>query len=237
MDRTITPGSVWRHFKGTKAKVITVAKHSETGEELVVYECSGNEGKTNHTDGTYARPKDMFLSEVDHEKFPDVKQKYRLEKISDITSDAENEPDMIEDFITEMRSSYPSSKLRAAFAVAYIDTAPEYPSGAAFRPRIVLAPEFDGENDDQFKRYIDGISAESVTEAYRNQMDSEPNKGLYTKNSQLVVFARGQFWQFDSGSFFVNDNFLGPNTKYVDGKQMVGFMINEAVKYDLINIG
>ena len=237
MDRTIIPGSVWRHFKGTTAKVITVAKHSETGEELVIYECSGNEGKTNHTDGTYARPKDMFLSEVDHEKYPDVKQKYRLEKISDITSDAENEPEMIEDFITEMRSSYPSLQPRAAFAVAYIDTALEYPSGAAFRPRIVLAPEFDVENDDQFKRYIDGISAESVTEAYRNQMDSEPDKGLYTKDSQLVVFARGQVWQLDNGSFFVNDNYLGSNTKYVDGKQMVGSMISEAMKYDLIEIG
>ena len=83
MDRTITPNSVWRHFKGTMAKVITVAKHSETGEELVIYECSGNEGKTNHTDGVYARPKEMFLSEVDHEKYPDVKQKYRLEKIDE----------------------------------------------------------------------------------------------------------------------------------------------------------
>lgn len=237
MDRTITPGSVWRHFKGTTAKVITVAKHSETGEELVIYECYGNEGKTNHTDGTYARPKDMFLSEVDHEKYPDVKQKYRLEKISDITSDDEDELDIIADFITEMRSSYPSSQPRAAFAVAYIDTALEYPSGAAFRPRIVLAPEFDVETDDQFKRYIDGISAESVTEAYRNQMNSEPNKGLYTKDSQLVVFARGQVWQLDNGSFFVNDNYLGSNTKYVDGKQMVGSMISEAMKYDLIEIG
>jgi hypothetical protein len=82
-DRKITPGSVWKHFKGTTAKVITVCKHSETGEELVVYECSGNEGKTNHKDGVYARPVDMFLSEVDHEKYPDVKQKYRLIKVSD----------------------------------------------------------------------------------------------------------------------------------------------------------
>ena len=81
LDREVTPGSVWRHFKGTTAKVITVCKHSETGEELVVYECSGNDGKTNHKDGQYARPMSMFLSEVDHEKYPDVKQKYRLEKI------------------------------------------------------------------------------------------------------------------------------------------------------------
>jgi hypothetical protein len=79
--RRVTSGSVWRHFKGTTAEVITVCKHSETGEDLVVYRCSGNEGKTNHTDGLYARPLSMFLSEVDHTKYPDVKQKYRLEKI------------------------------------------------------------------------------------------------------------------------------------------------------------
>lgn len=82
-DRKVTPGSIWKHFKGTTAKVITVCKHSETGEELVVYECSGNEGKTNHKDGVYARPIDMFLSEVDHEKYPNVKTKYRLTKVSD----------------------------------------------------------------------------------------------------------------------------------------------------------
>lgn len=228
MDRTITPGSVWRHFKGTTAKVITVAKHSETGEELVIYQCSGNEGKTNHTDGTYARPKDMFLSEVDHEKYPDVKQKYRLEKISNIDIDG--------DFITEMLVAHPDVQPRAAFAVAYLDVAPEYPSGAAFRPRIVVAPEFSVTTALDFKRYIDGISASDVMDAYRTQMESEKDKGLYTESSQLVVFSRGQYWKFAHGSFFVNDNFLGPTTKYVDGKQMVGSMINEALQYDVIDI-
>jgi hypothetical protein len=80
-DREITEYSRWKHFKGTIAEVITVAKHSETGEELVVYRCTGNHGQTNHTDGVYARPKDMFLSEVDHEKYPNVNTKYRLTKV------------------------------------------------------------------------------------------------------------------------------------------------------------
>ena len=81
--RKINPFTMWGHFKGSKALVIAVAKHSETGEELVVYRCMDNKGNTNHKDGIYARPKEMFLSEVDHKKYPNVKQKYRFEEIKD----------------------------------------------------------------------------------------------------------------------------------------------------------
>jgi hypothetical protein len=81
--RQIKPNTMYRHFKGFKAYVITTATHSETGEELVIYVCDSGEVKenSNHKDGIYARPIDMFLSEVDHEKYPDVKQKYRFEEI------------------------------------------------------------------------------------------------------------------------------------------------------------
>lgn len=80
-ERIVKPFTMWKHFKGTEAFVITVAQHSETVEKLVVYSCMGNNEKTNHKDGIYARPLDMFLSEVDHEKYPDVLQKYRFEEI------------------------------------------------------------------------------------------------------------------------------------------------------------
>lgn len=80
-NRELDEYSHWKHFKGTIATVITVAKDSETGEEMVVYKCSGNRGQTNHTDGVYVRPMKMFLSEVDHEKYPDVKTKYRFTKV------------------------------------------------------------------------------------------------------------------------------------------------------------
>lgn len=79
-NREVTGYSHWKHFKGTMAEVITVAKDSETGEEMVVYKCTGNHGQTNHTDGVYVRPMKMFLSEVDHEKYPDVNTKYRFTK-------------------------------------------------------------------------------------------------------------------------------------------------------------
>ena len=79
-ERIVKPFTTWKHFKGSCSLVITVAEHSETGDKLVIYKCMNN-SKTNHKDGIYARPLDMFLSEVDHEKYPEVTQKYRFEQI------------------------------------------------------------------------------------------------------------------------------------------------------------
>lgn len=76
-------GDIVRHFKrelieGEKGnmylyRIVGVAHHSETGELLMVYEALYGEK------GMCARPLSMFLSEVDHEKYPMVKQKYRFE--------------------------------------------------------------------------------------------------------------------------------------------------------------
>lgn len=83
MNREVKIGGTYHHFKGFIAKVITVAKHTETGETLVVYECNGKAVNSNHEDGIYARPIEMFLSKVDREKYPNVKQKYRFELIGE----------------------------------------------------------------------------------------------------------------------------------------------------------
>ena len=70
---------VYRHFKGNYYKIIAVGHHSETGEKLVVYYDLSGENST--LVNPCIRPLDMFMSEVDHEKYPDVKQKYRFEKV------------------------------------------------------------------------------------------------------------------------------------------------------------
>lgn len=64
---------VYKHFKGDYYIVEDVAIHSETKEKYVVYR-GLYEGA-----GLYIRPMEMFLSEVDHVKYPNVEQKYRFE--------------------------------------------------------------------------------------------------------------------------------------------------------------
>lgn len=75
LEREVKIGKIYRHFKGTLHRVICVAKDSETLEDMVVYTHEGE-------DSIWVRKFSEFISEVDHNKYPDVVQKYRFELIN-----------------------------------------------------------------------------------------------------------------------------------------------------------
>lgn len=84
-DSGISIGDVVQHFKRETVTdknsneylyvVRDIAEHTETGETLVIYQALYYPFKT------YARPYKMFISKVDKEKYPNIKQQYRLQKV------------------------------------------------------------------------------------------------------------------------------------------------------------
>jgi hypothetical protein len=92
MENRFKPGDIVKHFKRETISeedllkdpmkylylIIGTSRHTETGEEMVIYKPL-YDVETMHGVDFAARPLEMFLSEVDHVKYPNIKQKYRFE--------------------------------------------------------------------------------------------------------------------------------------------------------------
>ena len=92
MRRNFKAGDIVQHFKREQMsdeqikkeptkylyEIIGTSRHTENGEELMIYRPLYNPECTKGVDFA-ARPLDMFMSEVDHEKYPEIVQKYRFE--------------------------------------------------------------------------------------------------------------------------------------------------------------
>lgn len=76
------PQELYRHFKGNIYQIRCLARHTETCEMMVVYQAMYD------TFEIYVRPLSMFMEEVDHVKYPDVRQRYRFELLQDAKQEA-----------------------------------------------------------------------------------------------------------------------------------------------------
>lgn len=86
MNQIPQAGEIYQHFKGKLYRIVTLATHTETGEQLVIYQALYGEFQV------FARPLSMFLEKVDAKKYPDAAGKDRFMRIPMVEAAAVPQP-------------------------------------------------------------------------------------------------------------------------------------------------
>lgn len=160
--RNVVPGDFYRHFKNKLYQIKGIAYHSETKEKMVVYQAMYGDFQW------YVRPYDMFVSEVDHWKYPDVTQKYRFERIeiSDISE--------INQKATQQENELEQSKLTVVAEAKADVKMPDKVNTEVFDPECIN--EEEGVADPRLLQFLDADNYQeklNVLTSIRGKIDDK----------------------------------------------------------------
>lgn len=167
MERVPRTGEIYRHFKNKLYQIVAVATHSETKEQLVIYQALYGDYQV------YARPLAMFTSEVDHEKYPEVKQKYRFERVE-------------REELTPTETATPQEMEIAQEAA----TQQEVPLSVEAAPKQKAAPQQEAvsQQDDAINpKLMDFFDAEELEEKYNILISMRDEVNDHLINSMAVA--------------------------------------------------